>query len=119
MSQPKGSEARIKQPTLAELAKRINAHLKRIEADPALNVPYKEEYRKTLRRFWGAGAGYGGGARMLVTYVAYQGHTALTKEEAIRYLERLDAGFVGTHFKAFREIQVDAQAGNRLKCGRA
>ena len=77
---------------LTELASRIHAHLKRFEADPAINVQ-----RAGLGMYWNAQAA-ASGSRILVTYVAYQGANSLSKSAALAYLEWLDAGNVGKHW---------------------
>jgi hypothetical protein len=88
---------------MRELARRIDAHLKRFEADPAINV--KGSLYGT-RRFYGAHCSYYRGNRISVSYVAYQGTSSMTKMEAKTYLEMLDAGFVGRHFEALREASA-------------
>ena len=88
-------------PKLNELAVRIDAHLKRFEADPKINAP-RPTYGET-RPYYGAGARYIGGAKISVRYVSYQGTSKLTRDEATRYLAKLDADFVGRHQEALRE----------------
>lgn len=77
---------------LAEVAARIHAHLKRFEADPAINV-----VRNGLNAYWNVRT-VASGSRVFVTYVAYQGLTSLSKADALAYLEWLDAGNIGKHF---------------------
>lgn len=84
-------------PKLDEVARRIRAHLKRLENDETWNVT-----REGRRRMWQAHATRAG-SRVACTYVSYQGTTNLTRDEAIRYLTALDGGFKGRHFEAFRE----------------
>jgi hypothetical protein len=81
---------------MKEIADRINSHLKRFEADPEIN---KTDPRYQTRPYYYAGAAYVGGARISVGYVSYQGRHSLTKAEALAYLEWLDDGNVGKHFK--------------------
>lgn len=92
-----------KRPTLRELGDRISEHLKRFEADKGpggANAP-----RAQGARFWNAGAWFAGGPKLRVVYVSYQGRSLLTRDEAERYLAKLDAGFVGRHFEALREAE--------------
>lgn len=82
-----------------ELASKINAYLKRFEADKSgVNKPYTDGGRKGLVPYYNAGA-YAAGGRVLVIYVSYQGRTGLTIAEAEAYLAWLDAGNVGRHFE--------------------
>lgn len=85
---------------LKEIASRIDAHLKRFEADKTINQP-KAENR--LSPYYRAGA-YTAGIFVYVVYVCFQTSTAFKKKDALRYLNWLDAGNVGRHFKAFREM---------------
>jgi hypothetical protein len=81
-----------------EIAARLDQHLKRMEADPAINVlimPGKESYRL----FWNAGA-IALGRYVGVTYIRYQGHRSLTRDQAAAYLAWLDAGNNGRHYTA-------------------
>lgn len=84
--------------TLTEITSRINRHLKRFESNPTINVS-REHGGK---RYYYAGA-YRAGRYVGVRYVSYQGSDNLTREQAEKYLEKLDAGFVGRHFEALRE----------------
>lgn len=86
-------------PKLKEIASRINAHLKRFEADPVINAGYIDARRKGLHPYYLAGA-WSSGNRAYVSYVNYQGSSSLTKADAIAYLAWLDAGNVGTHWRA-------------------
>ena len=91
---------------LKEIAARIDAHLKRIERDLRLNPSQKYDRERGwvddpsgdgLRRYFNAWA-MRTGNRISVVYVSYQGASTLTKAEALRYLEWLDAGNIGKHF---------------------
>jgi catalase len=84
---------------LAEIASRINAHLKRFERDPVIN---KDRSGNGLHDYFWAGAGVAG-RYVSVHYVSYQGHHHLTKADALRYLQKLDAGYVGRHWQALKE----------------
>jgi hypothetical protein len=79
---------------LGEIAERIGAHLKRFEADPVINAPDRPN---GVRKYFGAWARQAG-SRLMVMYISYQGWQSLTKDDAIRYLAWLDAGFVGKHY---------------------
>lgn len=84
---------------LGEIAEKINAHLRRMAADPAINV----EIRPGYHQFYEPWAGRSGN-RCFVTYVAYQGPTGITKSQAIRYLASLDNGYVGRHFELEKRV---------------
>lgn len=92
----------MKQPTLKESASGISAHLERFEADPAINTPL--DHKSGLRHYYNAGSA-ARLRRVRVWYVSYQYVTKLTRSEAMRYLDWLDAGNVGTHWKCFRETK--------------
>ena len=86
--------------TMKEIASRINAHLKRFEADPKINAAKScGGSASRLHPYWHAGScAYG--RFVYVTYVSYQGQSNLTKTQAENYLAWLDAGNVGTHYGA-------------------
>lgn len=69
---------------LADVAARINAHLKRLE-------------QAGLCRLYNAGAYYMGGARIRVTYASHEGGTTMSRTKAEAYLSWLDAGHAGRH----------------------
>jgi hypothetical protein len=83
---------------LKEIAEKIAVHLKRFEADEKINARY---VGGTLPYYhphaWPAGS------RVGVRYVAFQVSWFLTKQEALDYLEALDGGFAGQHFKVRKE----------------
>lgn len=89
---------------LKVIAERIASHLARFENDPKINAGWRMD--KTtgrrvpdpsgVRNYYHAGA-HAAGRYVMVTYVSYQGSTALSKEQALKYLAWLDAGNVGTH----------------------
>ena len=94
---------------LKEIAERINAHLKRFEADKEIN---KRDNRRgmNLQRFWDAGCWWiPGSTRINVIYVSYQGSTTISKGEALTYLEWLDAGNVGQHYRALERAREKAR----------
>ena len=88
--------------TMKELAAGIDAHLKRFEADPAINAIERRGGR--LSPYYGAGAGYWRGRYLLVQYISYQGPLTLSKAEAEAYLAWLDAGNVGRHYEALAAL---------------
>lgn len=90
--------------TLTEIAQRINAHLKRFEADPFVNAPDA----RGLRHYYNAGARRGG-KWVMVRYISYHGWSNLSREQAADYLAALDAGFVGTHYVQQRSAAQEAQ----------
>lgn len=82
-------------PKLAEIAQRIGAHLARME--------YAQPNRGgTKSRYWKSGARVTG-AYVTVWYISYQWHATLTKANAWRYLQWLDAGNEGQHYEALRD----------------
>ena len=83
-----------KQLSLTEIANRINAHLKRFEADPKINA-----LQHKTRPYYYAGA-YRAGRFVNVIYVTYQGSSSLGMSEAVRYLAWLDKGNIGRHYEA-------------------
>lgn len=85
-----------KEPNLAEIAARIDEHLKRIERDPKLN-PWDNGKVHGTRPFFHSGA-FARGSRVGVMYVSYQGTTHMKKVDALKYLAWLDAGNVGKHW---------------------
>lgn len=86
---PKGSA-----PKLRDIASRIDAHLKRMQADSKINgvLPGRE-----IRPFWNAGA-FVAGRFVGVRYVSFQGETNLTKADALAYLAALDSGQNVKHY---------------------
>ena len=89
------------EPKLADLAKSIAAHLARFEKDPAIShAPDRKD-----ARFWSTGCVVRG-RFIAVTYVGYQSAILINKNEAATYLKMLDSGFVGNHFKGFRELRA-------------
>lgn len=88
--------------TLTETAQRILVHLRRFERDPAINCYAAERNMGTLRPYYQPNA-HRAGSRVRVCYVCYQGGATLSRDEAERYLAKLDAGFVGRHHEALRE----------------
>ncbi len=68
---------------LKDIVERINAHLKRLEADASWNK--KDE--RGLSKLWNSHA-CASGNRVFCTYVSYQGDCSLTKSDAMKYLEK-------------------------------
>jgi hypothetical protein len=85
---------------LAEIAGRINAHLKRFEDDPVI----KPVLKQGTKSYYYAGAGVYGN-RIGVIYISYQGKSNLKPVDAEAYLAWLDEGNVGTHYKWEREAR--------------
>mgnify|MGYP001562938722 CR=1 FL=1 len=85
------------EPTLTEIAERINTHLARIEANPKLNN-FKpgvggDLFKSHARR---------GGRFVRVKYKSYWTTSSLARVEALAYLAWLDAGNVGMHYEQQR-----------------
>ena len=88
--------------TCKEIAARIDAHLKRFEADPEINAI---DPRYGTSPFWRAFAQVKQGTRgagVRIKYVGYQIERTICKADAERYLAWLDAGNVGKHWEALR-----------------
>lgn len=94
MSHPKPDTA-TKTPKLAEVAKRIQAHLKRMEMAQA-------DHGSARPKYWNS-CSYETGSRVAVVYISFQGRSCLTKAEALKYLIWLDTGNEGRHYQALRE----------------
>ena len=95
-------------PTLTEIAQRISAHLKRFEADEQINRHSDERVsQRGLRPYFNAGASRSG-RYVRVTYITYQLGLNLPREDALVYLQWLDAGNVGKHQRALREYKQSA-----------
>lgn len=105
------SKAPTKTDVARDLAQKIDVHLKRFERDPKINAAKRFDHEKQIwipdnlgvRNYYYARA-TGIRQRVLVVYVMYQGGSHLTIEEAQKYLAWLDAGNVGQHYKALREV---------------
>lgn len=87
---------------MKELATRIDAHLKRFEKNPVINAerfyvhPGTGEKTSSGHPYYRAGA-VASGRWIYVTYIAYQEHPHISKDEAIKYLAWLDASNVGRY----------------------
>lgn len=88
--------------TAKEIAARIDAYLDRFERDPKIN---KCDKKYGTRDFYFAGA-HASGGWIHVTYITYQGGDNLRKSDAERYLAWLDAGNIGRHWEALREVPI-------------
>lgn len=86
---------------MKEIAARISAHLKRFEADPEIN----KRKPSGIPPYFRAGS-VASGSYVYVTYVSFQGDTALRKTIAAKYLAWLDAGNEGTHHAFLRAEEV-------------
>lgn len=84
-------------PHFREIAVRLDTHLKRMEATPAINTIQSPGLlrRLSLRRFFKPSATYVRGSRLSVVYIAYQMEVLMTKPEAYAYLCWLDGGNSG------------------------
>jgi hypothetical protein len=81
---------------LAEIAAKINAHLKRLEADEGYNVTNPQYGTSPL---WNSGS-YDAGRYVSIVYVSYQRRSNFSKDRALKYLAWLDAGNKGKHYDA-------------------
>jgi hypothetical protein len=94
-----------------ELAQKIDVHLKRFERDPKINPGkrFDQETKKWIpdklgvRDYYGARA-HGDRHRVWVIYITYQGGSYLSIEDAERYVAWLNAGNVGRHYEALKEV---------------
>jgi hypothetical protein len=88
-----------KPPTKSALATQValelDGYLKKWEADPKINKPLKGRH-SGLKQFWNAGC-WRVGTRLHVVYVAYQGVSTIDFEVAVKWLEWLKQGNVGSH----------------------
>lgn len=91
-----------KKPSLRELADRIDVHLKRFEADRNDINRSEDGTSWGLRPFYYASASPIG-RYVSIHYVTYQGNTCISRDDAIRYLAKLDSGFAGRHWEALRK----------------
>ena len=73
---------------LKEIAAEINEYLKKFESDsePTFATLYYNSFAVSAGRY------------VQIIYVSYQGHSSLTKQEALEYLEWLREGNVGRHY---------------------
>ena len=95
------------EPKLKEIAARIYAKLKQFAADPKVN-----KRNGGVARFWMVNA-YDAGRFVGVIYVSYQGPSMLKKQQALAYMEWLEAGNVGTHYEF--EQAAKGQPGERTE----
>lgn len=100
---------------LKEIAARIDAHLKRLEADKSYN---KRDPKYRVSKLYSAGAG-ASGSRVFVTYVSYQTHISLTREKAEAYLAWLDAGNKGRHYGIEKQMDEEKAARSAASDGLA
>ena len=88
---------------MKELGDRIEAHLKRFESDPAINVVNLESRsRDYYYAYTVSGRKY-----IRIRYILYHPEYTLTREEAEAYLAWLDAGNVGQHYVMEMENEED------------
>jgi hypothetical protein len=81
---------------LDKIAEGIEAHLKRFESDPAIN---KVAEGCTLHPYYHVCATRTYGHTVSVRYILFKGMAKLSESQAKKYLEWLNAGNIGTHFK--------------------
>ena len=94
------ADVRADPPKLAEIAERLTAHLKRMEAAQPAPLARRPFY---LPQEWVAGP------RVGVRYISYQYSWYLTKADALQYLLWLDAGNTGRHARALhRPAEMEA-----------
>lgn len=88
---------------LAEIAKKIGDHVRRLAADPEANAfDYERDGKKSRVALIWSPACWAGGRYVYIKYVAYQTQSRLTKDEALRYLAYLDGGGKRRHYQALR-----------------
>lgn len=89
--------------TLPQIAEHITTHLKRMEANPTINTAPGMRPESTMRIFVRPWA-YHSGSKLALIYRAWDVHSPayLTKSEAQKYLEWLDAGNSGRHYEALK-----------------
>jgi hypothetical protein len=104
---------RTKTAVARELAQKIDAHLRRFEKDPTINPGkrFDEQIREWILDERGVHVYYGARARgdrhrVWVIYVTCHSGNHLSIEDAQKYLAWLDAGNVGRHFEALREVRL-------------
>jgi|694.fasta_scaffold00460_36 hypothetical protein len=81
---------------LQEIADKIKDHLKRFESDKTINAAKDGRSISPYYNAWATRSG----RYVRVTYVSFQGSSSLSKAEAEAYLEWLNAGNIGKHYKA-------------------
>ena len=81
---------------LQEIANRIKDHLKRFESDKTINAVKDGRDIPPYYNAWATSAG----RYVRIVYVSFQGATNLSKAEAETYLQWLEAGNIGKHYKA-------------------
>lgn len=79
---------------LDEIAQRISVHLRRFEVDDKINARHSKY--KTTPYYKASAFKYG--RYVKIRYILYQSGSSISKDDAIKYLEWLDAGGVGKHF---------------------
>ena len=87
--------------TIKEVAKKIDAHLKRLEALQPKDMEHKKLYSSACTV---------AGRYASVWYVSYQGQHNMTREVAEAYLKYLDDGGTGNHFGIRTEIEAKKKA---------
>ncbi len=83
---------------LERIAEKIHEHLKRMEADKEINQRSDGHVVYYHANSWASGN------RVFVKSICYQHGKSLKKEEALGYLEWLDAGNNGTVYRYLNEV---------------
>lgn len=85
----------------SEVADKIDAHLKRWEADKrGVNRDDRRD-GAGCRPYYCAGS-WAAGGWVCICYVSYQGVSKVRAEQAEKYLRWIEAGNVGRHYQALR-----------------
>lgn len=80
-----------------DIAAKINEYYKRFEHDPKVNTITRSDGSKDTL-FYNAGC-YASGSHIMIWEISYQIKSSLKKEEALEFLEWLEAGNTGTIHK--------------------
>jgi hypothetical protein len=105
----------MRSPSLNQIADRLNAHVRRFEADDRINlvsIKWLDEWLDVKRsdpriartrledrggpRYRGATV-RAGRDRIYVTYTDFTKRTVIKRADALKWLTALDAGFIGKH----------------------
>lgn len=89
---------------LKEVAERIDAHLTRLELEQRAVAAAKRKVdgQDHSLEHWSHARAWVAGSRVQVTYISFQGHSNLTRAEALHYLAALDAGYDRAHQVLFQ-----------------
>lgn len=84
---------------LNEIAKRIDDHLRRMEADPSINKPRTSVSSPSFYKPVAVRCG----PKLGISYVCYQHMDKISKADAERYLAALDRGDTRRHYSVLRD----------------